>query len=277
MFKIARLTVLVASLMLTACNAASDAPQPPTTAADVGSTTSSTTIPSTTSSSSTTTIAPTTTTTTVPLGSGPIEDLDGQRRSGEFWYVGPGSYSISTLPQELELTLGEELSFVVLNESFIAFAEPGFLTFNKAPSVTLAELSGFADPTVNDQDMSAEPTSVPFGDDAAVTSYLEETEPFVLLSTGTDSYVGSDASWWEFTVDPASEGGGFRCAFSRSCYNVVVQPDHGYFVAAPGWVFRLWRMETGNGTLWAFMQTPEDQVSDGLDLASSVLSGLAQG
>ena len=62
------------------------------------------------------------------LGSGPIEALVGQRQSGEFWYVGPGRYTVSVLPVELGVGLDEELSFTIVGERFVAFADPGFLT-----------------------------------------------------------------------------------------------------------------------------------------------------
>jgi ABC-type sugar transport system ATPase subunit len=57
----------------------------------------------------------------------------------------------------------------------------------------------------------------------------------------------------------------------------VVQPEHGNFVAAPGWVFRLWRIEAGDRTIWGFMQTPEDRRDDGILLAESILSNISIG
>jgi hypothetical protein len=184
---------------------------------------------------------------------------------------------MSMLPAELGLSIGEEYSFVILSQSFVAFAEPGFLTFNKAPSVTLAELSGLAEPSVNDEEVRSDPPLVPFGDDAMVESYLDQTDPLVLLDTGTDTYFGTEVPWWEFTVDPEASDGGFRCAFSSACYNAVVHPDHGNFVVAPEWIFRLWRMEVDGATIWGFLQTPEDQATEGIDLADAILSGLSLG
>lgn len=271
---------LMSALVAVSCSAAADVTttstiDTPSTSTTVGDTsTTSTTTTSTTTMSTTTT---STTTTTVALGSGSLEELEGQRQSGEFWHVGPGRYTVSVLPVELELSTDEEYSFVILSQSFVAFAEPGFLTFTRAPSLTVAELSGLAEPSVNDEVVRSDPPSVPFGDDAMVTAYLDATDPLVLLDTGTDRYLDTEVPWWEFTVDPAAGDGGFPCAFSSSCYNVVVQPDHGNFVVAPEWIFRLWRIETDDTTIWGFLQSPADRASEGITLANGILSGLSYG
>ena len=262
--------VFVIAVAVTACGGSGADTESEQTAEPSPSSTASspTTVPTTT-----TTVAPTTTVTEA-VGPMQLEDLEGVNPAGDFWLVPPGSYTFSKLPVDVGLDVSERLSFSTLGTSLLIIGESPFDIHGIKPSMSIFALEGFADPATSTQFNSTDPIAVPFGDDEEIADFLAGTQPFELIQSGIESVAGGDAAWWEFTVDTDATGG-FQCAFSDNCFNVFVHPEHGHVVAAPEWVFRVWRFGDGDSELWAFLQAEDRTYESGLVLADRILSGLS--
>lgn len=209
----------------------------------------------------------TTTTTTVPL-----EEMAVLEASIDGSVVAAGSYVSTSLGVPIRLNLADDVAIFVEDGSFVSIERAGEPT-----SLTFAEFAGHPTPdgvANHDHDPN---DAVPIERATDWVRFFGANEGLLLADSGTDEVGGSIAPWWQFTADETAGGGFDDCPFGDNCFNIAVVDGYGNFLVGEELTVRLWKLDSSDGTVYAWFQALTESfaadLSFGLDILETVTVG----
>ena len=208
-----------------------------------------------------------TTTTTVPL-----EELAVLEASVDGSVVAAGSYVSTSLGVPIRLNLADDVGVFVVDGSFVSIEGAGEPT-----SLTFAQFAGHPTPDgVANHDHDPNDV-VPIERASDWVRFFNDNAGLLLTDSGTDEVGGSIAAWWQFTADETAGGGFDDCPFGDNCFNIAVVDGYGNFLVGEELTVRLWKLDSADGTVYAWFQALTESFAADLNFGTDILESVTVG